>query len=318
MAGPGSSGHIGGRGLSVPKREPIVFVLLLAAALTIPVAMIFIFNLPPVLAVFTLALIALLAALSPRLYEFKEYERGVVFQLGRFKYVAKPGWHLLFPAFQSVETVDTRTQTLDIEPQEVITKEDLKLRIDAIAYIRIVDAKKAVIEVKNLQHAISSLLHGELRSQIGQLPMQDVLENMEGLNAKLYQSLKQVEDDWGLKAINVEITHIELPPGLEEAFRRREEAHQYKEKVEIEAAARREAVRILNEATQSMDEKTLAYLYLDTLKHMADGRSSKIILPVELSELAQSITQRLRGRKLDEKKLAQELVTAYQNDADAA
>lgn len=319
-----SAGHWGdshgshGKGQTdVPKREPVIFVLLLAAALAIPLGMIFVLNLPPALAVLTLALVALLAVLAPRLYEFKEYERGVVFRLGRFQYVAEPGWHILFPAFQSVEVVDMRTQTLDVEPQDVITKEDIKLRIDAIAYIRIVDAKKAVIEVKDIHHAVSHLLHGELRSQIGRLPMQDVLENMEELNAKLYLALKQVEDDWGMKAINVEMTHIEIPPGLEEAFRKKKEAEEYKEKIEIEASARREAVRILNEATQHMDEKTIAYLYLDTLKRVADGRSSKIILPVELSDLAQGITQSLKNR-VDEKKLAQELVNAYKKDSEAA
>ncbi|MBI4360304.1 hypothetical protein HY572_00860 [Candidatus Micrarchaeota archaeon] len=312
--GGGTKGH----GQDVPKREPVIFVLLLAAALAIPLGMIFVFNLPPALAVFALALIALLAALAPRLYEFKEYERGVIFRLGRFQYVAQPGWHVLFPAFQTVEVVDMRTQTLDVDPQDVITKEDIRLRIDAIAYIRIVDAKKAVIEVKDITNAVSHLLHGELRSQIGRLPMQDVLENMDELNAKLYLALKQVEDDWGIKAINVEITDIELPQGLEDAFRRREEAKQYKEKIEIEAAARREAVRILNEATQDMDEKTIAYLYLDTLKRVADGRSSKIILPVELSDLAQGITRSLKNRGVDEKKLAKELVKAYKDDANAA
>ncbi|MBI5036929.1 hypothetical protein HZC09_06340 [Candidatus Micrarchaeota archaeon] len=297
------------------KREPIIFLGLLALVLLIPYAMITVLKVGVAVAIFTLLLIVIIAFLSPRVQEIKEYERGVMFAFGKFDKVLPPGWHVIFPAMHSVERVDTRTQVLDIEPQEVITKEDIKLKIDAVAYIRIIDAKKSVIEVQNIKSAVSSTLHGELRTQIGKLPLQEVLEKTEELNKHLYNQLKQVEDDWGMKALNVEIINIELPPALEAAFRKKQEAIEHKEKIATEATARKEAIRIVNEATKEIDQKTLAYLYLDALKRIADGKSNKILFPIELTHLATVLAGELgkRGKKVDAEDIAKELLDAYLN-----
>ncbi|HLD76442.1 MAG TPA: SPFH domain-containing protein [Candidatus Norongarragalinales archaeon] len=277
------------------RREPLIFAGILATGLLIPVALLTVFSVPLPVALLSLAVLVLLAALLPHLYEFKEYERGVVFTLGKYERTVGPGWVLLFPAFQSFERVDLRTQVLDIAPQEVITKEDLKITIDTVAYIRIVDPKKAVIEIKNVKDAIERLLHGEVRQQIGKLPLQDVLEKSEELNEKLFAAVKQFEDAWGIKAINVEIENIKLPEDLENAFRKKQEAAENRDRVQIDAMARREVLRIVNEAAKEMDDRTITYLYLDTLKKMADGKSTKIVFPIELMHLASHLEREIKG-----------------------
>jgi regulator of protease activity HflC (stomatin/prohibitin superfamily) len=279
-------------------REPFIFALILATIILIPLLLVFVLDLPASVAVLAMVVLIGVLVLSPRVYVFKEYERGVVFLFGKFQYVAQPGWHLLFPAVQIVEKVDMRTQVLDIDPQEVISKEDIHLTIDAVAYIRITDAQKAVIEVKNIKQAVETLLAGQLRAQIGNLPMQDVIENLDSINEKLYKALKKVEDDWGIKALNVEMTNVVIPKGIENAYREKLEASERKQKLLIDASARKEVLDILNQATSKMDDKTVAYLYMETLKAMADGRSAKIVLPMELTDLAARLAQQSSNKNM--------------------
>jgi len=312
--------HGGGHGHASPKahgpvsrREPLIFALVLGGILLIPIALLFILKLPIAISLIIVLLLLAAIVLAPRIQEIKEYERGVLFDFGRYKKTLPPGWHWTFPLFQKTEIVDVRTQTIDIPPQQVLTKEDIGITIDAVAYFRIVDPKKAVLEVKDLNGSVAHILHGELRTQIGKLPLQDVLEKSEEINQHLQAQLQQVEDDWGIKALNVELTDITLPPELEAAFRKKQEALEYKEKLETESRARSVALRILTEATEGMGDKTLTYLYMETLKKVADGRASKIVLPMELSNLAHALSAHVAGKNgapIDEK-LAQQLIAAY-------
>lgn len=295
------------------RREPFIFIGILATALLIPIGLLTVFRVPLPIALLSLLLLVLIGAIFPHLYEFKEYERGVVFRLGKFKNVVGPGWVLLFPSFESFEKVDLRVQILDIEPQEVLTKEDLKITIDAVAYIRITDPKKAVIEVADLKGSIAKLIHGELRQQIGKLPLQDVLERMEDLTGHLFSELKRFEDAWGIKAVNVELEDIKLPSGLEEAFRKKQEALEFRDRVQIEAGARREVLKIVNEAAAVLDDRTITYLYLDTLKRIADGKATKIVFPIELMHLANKLSGDIKatGKNQSESSFADELIKAY-------
>lgn len=307
--GHGTKGHG-----NVGRREPLIFMLLVGGMLLIPVALLFVLKLPLALALTAVIILLAIAILAPRIQEIKEYERGVQFEFGRYKKTLQPGWHWTFPLFQKTELVDVRTQTIDIPPQQVLTKEDIEITIDAVAYFRIVDPKKATIEIRDLHGSVAHVLQAELRTQIGKLPLQEVLEKTEDLNHHLHAQLQEVENLWGIKAINVELTDITLPKELETAFRRKQEALEYKEKLETESKARREALRILTEATESMGERTMTYLYMETLKRVADGRASKIILPMELSTLASALSAQVKtqgGSGLDEEKLATQLVNAY-------
>ncbi|MBI2445384.1 hypothetical protein HYV43_03285 [Candidatus Micrarchaeota archaeon] len=310
----GHGGHAkGGSHGGVGRREPLIFMLLLGGMLLIPVALLFVFKLPLALAVSIVLVLLAAAVLAPRIQEVKEYERGVQFDFGRYKKTLTPGWYWILPLFQKVELVDMRTQTIDIPPQEVITKEDIAITIDAIAYYRIVDPKKAIVEVKDVRGPLEHVLHGEITTQIGKIPLQDVLEKLDEINQHLHHQLQLVEQDWGIHVSNVEITHVKLPSELEAAFRKKQEALEYKEKLETESRARSVALRILTEATEAMGERTMTYLYMETLKRVADGRASKIILPMELTQLAHALSAQVKaqGGQVDEEKLAASLVGAY-------
>ncbi len=248
----------------------------------------------------TILLVVVLAAaasFSPRLVEFKEYERGVLFSFGKFKRVVGPGWVMILPAIQSYERVDLRTQQLDIPMQDVITNDEIRLKLDAVVFLKIVDPKKAVIEIKDLHKAIGQLLFSEIRNQVNKMPLEEVLEKTEDINAAMHGSLKEVEDSWGIKTVQVKVQDITLPEKLARAMQDRKEALEYKAKLETEANARRVAIEVLDEATRKMDDKTFAYMYLEALKRVADGRSSKIIFPMELSKLAESVTGKIAGNK---------------------
>ncbi|OIO26475.1 hypothetical protein COX85_00290 [Candidatus Micrarchaeota archaeon CG_4_10_14_0_2_um_filter_55_9] len=249
------------------------------------------------LTILLVVLLAAAASFSPRLVEFKEYERGVLFSFGKFKRVVGPGWVMILPAIHSYEKVDLRTQHLDIPMQDVITNDEIRLKLDAVVFLKIVDPKKAVLEIKDLQKAISQLLFSEIRNRVNKMPLEEVLESTEQINEAMRETLKKVEDSWGIKTVEVKVQDIALPEKLARAMQERKEALEYKAKLETEANARRVAINVLDEATRKMDDKTFAYMYLETLKRVADGRSSKIIFPMELSKLAESIGGKLAGNK---------------------
>ncbi len=270
--------------------DVIVFIAILAVV-ALAVAAVFAAHLPLQLAAAALLVIIALALFHPNVLEFKEYERGVLFRLGRFHSVVGPGWVVYFSTIDSVTRVDLRTQVLDIEPQYVITQDNVKVKIDSVVYYRIVDPKKSVVEVRDFSSAVEHLLVAQLRNVTGKLLLEEVLEKTEEINLDLFNVLKDVEDKWGIRTSRVEISSIELPPGLLSAMQRRREADEYKESVETEARAKQATITILDQALRSMSDRSVTYLYLDALKKIGEGKSSKIIFPLELTHLATVISK---------------------------
>jgi regulator of protease activity HflC (stomatin/prohibitin superfamily) len=240
--------------------------------------------------------------------ELKEYERGVFFRLGKFEKVAGPGWILIFPTIDSFEIVDLRTRTIDVAPQKVVTQDNIAIEVDAIVYLRVVDPKKVVIAVKDVQGALTHLLHANIRSVIGKMTLDEVIRKTEEINAALYSTVKEVEKDWGIFTQNVEIQSIELPPGLIAAMQKRKEAGEYKAKLETEAQAREISLDIINRAASKLSDRTMTLLYVDALKIIANGKSNKIIFPLELSRMAAHLADQTGGKFED---TAQSLVKAY-------
>lgn len=274
------------------KREVVIFVsilLLLAATLSA----VFIYKIQPVYVIVGAVIILLISQLSPRLLEFKEFERGVVFRFGKFKKVLGPGWILFWPAFESFVLVDLRTQTVDLPKQPVITRDDVEIKIDSVIYEKVVDAKKAVIEVKDFKNAMRELLRSQIRNTIGKMELEEVLERSEELGVELKNTLKPVADEWGVAINKVEIQQIDLPHSLVEALHKRREAGEYKVKLETEAQAKQLSLDILDKAASKMSSNTMAVLYMDAMKTIANGRSTKILFPMELSNLAKSLTGKL-------------------------
>ena len=288
-------------------RQVTVFVLVIAAAAFIVYALVA-SQLPPLFLVLGLVGVALVLLFFPRMVELKEYERGVFFRLGKFDKVAGPGWILMFPTIDSFERVDLRTRAVDIEPQSVVTQDNIALKVDAIVYLRVVDPKKVILAVKDVQGALSHLLHSEIRNVIGKMTVDEVIRKTEEINAALYSTVKDVEDDWGIMAQNVEIQSLELPPGLIAAMQKRKEAGEYKAKLETEAQAREISLDILNRAASKLSDRTMTLLYVDALKIIANGKSNKIIFPLELSRMAAHLADQTGGKFED---TAQSLVKAY-------
>ena len=206
-----------------------------------------------------------------------------------------------------------RVQTIDTKPQQVETLDDVVLKVDAVTYYRIVDPKKVILEIKDVQNSVTKLLISEIRSAVAKMPMEEVVEKSEELSDRLYAALKEVDEAWGINIMRVELESVELPPSVVTAMHRKREALEYKGKVEIEASAKQISLEVLEKATSKMSDRTLAYLYLDALKKIADGRSSKIIFPLELSRLASVISGKMGGKqsKQDYEQLLESLLQAY-------
>ncbi len=237
--------------------------------------------------------ILLLATVLPRLAEFKEYERGVVFRFGKFRKVAGPGWYIYWPAFESFVLVDLRTTTVDLPYQSVITQDDVEINVDAVIYERVVDAKRAVIQVKDYKAAMRELLRAQIRNTVKKMELEEVLEKTEEISTELKNALKSVSEDWGVEVFKVEVQTIKLPDSLIVAMHKRREAGEYKIKLETEAQAKQISLDIIDKATSRVSPGTLTFLYLDTLKAVANGRATKIVFPVELSNLAKALSDKV-------------------------
>ncbi|MEM4254813.1 MAG: SPFH domain-containing protein [Candidatus Norongarragalinales archaeon] len=300
-------------GITMANEEVVVFIGILVVIALI-VGAVFTAQLPLQLVLAAFLAIIALVAFHPNVVEFKEYERGVMFRLGKFRKVEGPGWVVYFSTIDSFVKVDLRTQVLDVEPQEVITQDNVKITIDAVIYFRIADPRKSVVEIRDFRGAVSHLLRAQLRTVIGRLLLEEVLEKTEEINVQLFNVVKEVEDKWGIVTSRVEISSIELPEGLLSAMQKRREAGEYKEKMETEARAKQVSLEIIDKALRSMSDRTIAYLYLDVLKRVAEGKSNKIIFPLELSRLANYISEKAgwsRGEKGEFDEIAKTLLAAY-------
>ena len=292
------------------NRQVIVFIAIIAAAITLFAFMSYA-RIPFTVAIALLVVIAVATQFFPELLELKEYERAVVFQLGKYKRTVGPGWVLIFPILEKYVLVDMRTQTIDTPPQTMITRDDVRVKVDAVLYLRVVDPKKAIIEIKDFKTAAVELLKSNIRNAIAKMDLEELLEKTEELDAELQIVIKHGASDWGVAVHRVEVQSIELPPELVVAMRKRKEALEYKTKAEIEASARQISLEILEKAASKMSDRTLAYLYIDALKKISEGKSNKIIFPLELTRLANTLATGGKGGETDYPKIAESLIAAY-------
>lgn len=217
----------------------------------------------------------------------KEYERGVVFRLGRVLSEPKgPGLIFLFWPLDRMTTVSLRTVVLDVPPQDVITKDNVSVKVNAVVYFRVVDPIRALVEVENYLYATSQLSQTTLRSVLGQAELDELLAEREKLNEKLQENIDQHTDPWGIKVSMVEVKHIDLPQDMQRAMARQAEAEREKRAKIIHARGEFEASKALGEAAAVISENpvTLQLRYLQTLTEIATEKNSTIIfpLPIEL------------------------------------
>lgn len=276
------------------SREVIIFASVLLVVIAL-LSAVFLYRVSPLI-IIGLAVVVLGAFFAaPRLVEFKEFERGVFFRFGKFRKVAGPGWVLFWPSFESFTLADLRVCTIDLAKQAVITRDDVEIKVDAIVYEKIVDPKKAVVEIKNYREAMTELLRSQIRNTVSKMELEEVLEKTEEVANELNSVLKTVAQEWGIQVVKVEVQSIELPPSLITAMHKRREAGEYKIKLETEAQARQLSLDILDKATSKMSDNTISYLYLESLKSIANGRATKIVIPIELSTLASALSNKISG-----------------------
>ena len=216
----------------------------------------------------------------------QEYERGVIFFLGRFQTVKGPGLIILIPFLQRMTKVDLRVMVLDVPTQDVISRDNVSVRVNAVIYFRIVDPEKAIIRVANVFEATSQLSQTTLRSVLGQHELDDMLSERDRLNADIQEILDQRTDNWGIKVSNVEIKHVDLDESMIRAIAQQAEAERARRAKVINAEGEKQAATMLAEAANMLaqEESALALRYLQTLKEIANEKTNTIVFPIDLVE----------------------------------
>ena len=220
----------------------------------------------------------------------KEYERGVIFFLGRFQTVKGPGLIILIPFLQKMVKVDLRVIVLDVPTQDVISRDNVSVKVNAVIYFRIVDPEKAIIRVANVFEATSQLSQTTLRSVLGQHELDDMLAERDRLNEDIQAILDQRTDNWGIKVANVEIKHVDLDESMIRAIAQQAEAERSRRAKVINAEGEKQAAQMIAEAARTLasEEQGLQVRYLQTLKEIANEKTNTIVFPMPL-ELVEPI-----------------------------
>ena len=214
----------------------------------------------------------------------KEYERGVVFLLGRFYKVKGPGLIILIPFVQKMTKVDLRVMVLDVPTQDVISRDNVSVHVNAVIYFRIVDPEKAIIRVANVFEATSQLSQTTLRSVLGQHELDDMLAERDRLNEDIQSILDQRTDNWGIKVANVEIKHVDLDESMIRAIAQQAEAERSRRAKVINAEGEKQAAKMIAEAANMLaqEEQALQLRYLQTLKEISNEKTNTIVFPMPL------------------------------------
>jgi regulator of protease activity HflC (stomatin/prohibitin superfamily) len=216
-----------------------------------------------------------------------EYERGVVFRLGRIIDPKMPGLNLIIPFVDRLRRVDMRTITMDVPSQDVITKDNVSVKVNAVVYFRVLDVNRAIVEVENYLYATSQLAQTTLRSVCGEAALDDLLVSREQLNARLQDILDHSTDPWGIKVSMVEIKHIDLPLDMQRAMAKEAEAERERRAKIIAAEGEFQAAEKLSQAANviAREPQALQLRYLQTLKEITRENNSTTIFPLPIDLL---------------------------------
>ena len=212
----------------------------------------------------------------------REYERGVIFLLGRFYKIKGPGLIIVIPLIQQMVKVDLRTVVMDVPSQDVISKDNVSVRVNAVIYFRAIDAQKAIINVEDYLAATSQLAQTTLRSVLGQHDLDEMLSSREMLNKDIQEILDARAEGWGIKVSNVEIKHVDLNESMVRAIAKQAEAERTRRAKVIHALGEKEAAEKLGEAASELSEQPNALMlrYLQTLTEIAGEKNSTILFPL--------------------------------------
>jgi len=228
-----------------------------------------------------IVLVLLILILTSAIKVVYEYERGVIFRLGRFSGVKGPGLRLIIPIVDKLMKISLRTVAMDVAPQDVITKDNVSVKVNAVIYFRVVSPEKSIIEVENYLYATSQLAQTSLRSVLGQSELDELLAHRESINQHLQEILDRPTDPWGVKVSNVEIKHVDLPVEMQRAMARQAEAERERRSKVIHAEGEFQAAQKLTDAAEIIASQpgALQLRYLQTLTEIAAENSSTVIFP---------------------------------------
>jgi regulator of protease activity HflC (stomatin/prohibitin superfamily) len=235
---------------------------------------------------FSVVLVLLVALVISAFRILREYERGVVFQLGRFWRVKGPGLVILIPGIQQMVRVDLRTVVLDVPTQDVITRDNVSVKVNAVLYFRVLDPQRAIIQVEDFLMATSQLAQTTLRAVLGKHELDELLAERERLNVDIQQVLDAQTDTWGIKVANVEIKHVDLDESMIRAIAKQAEAERERRAKVIHAEGELQASEKLMQAAETLGRQpgAMQLRYMQTLGAIAGDRTSTIVfpLPIEL------------------------------------
>lgn len=222
--------------------------------------------------------------LSTSIRILNEYERGVIFRLGRVIRAKGPGIIILIPFVDKMVKVSLRLIVIDVDPQDVITRDNVSVKVNAVIYFRVIDTVKAIIEVENYQYAMTQLAQTTIRSICGQVELDEILSEREKINSQIQEILDTHTDPWGIKVATVELKHIDLPQEMQRAMAKQAEAERERRAKIINAEGEQQAATKLAEAAQIIREHPMALQlrYLQTMREMSSEQNTTTIFPVPI------------------------------------
>ena len=249
-------------------------------------------------------LIIVLVILLMSIKQVSEYERGVKFCFGKFKKIMNPGWNIVLPIIESYKKIDIRTKVIDVPEQEVITKDNVSVKINAVIYYNIFDASKAILEVENFHYAVSQLAQTTMRNSVGSVTLDELLSCRDKISSTICEIVDKSSDDWGVKVHDVELKDVSLPGEMKRVIAKVAEAEREKQAVITKAAGELEASKNLAEAATTLSQSpgALHLRTLATINDVSSDQSNTIIFAVPLE-----ILRAFEGEK------AKELITKIKN-----
>ena len=247
--------------------------------------------------------------------QVQEYERGILFQLGKYKKILNPGWNIVLPIIQSYQKVDIRTKAVDVPEQDAITKDNVTIRINAVIYYKVFDASKAIIAVENFQYAVSQLAQTTMRNVVGTVSLDELLTQRDKLSQEICKIIDEATDPWGIKVENVELKDVKLPEEMQRVMGKVAEAEREKMAVITKAGGEKEAAENLAKAAEVMSSSpgALHLRTLSTLNDLSSDQSNTIIFAVPIEVLRAFESGNINFSK---NKAVNDIVTKLRNEND--
>jgi regulator of protease activity HflC (stomatin/prohibitin superfamily) len=241
-----------------------------------------------------IAVVFVIIVLAASIKILREYERGVIFRFGRLRGAKGPGIFLIIPFVDKMIKVDLRTITLDVPSQDIITKDNVPVEVNAVAYFRVMDPEKAIVKIANYKYATSLISQTTLRSVLGQAELDDLLSRREKINKELQAIIDEQTDPWGVKVSVVEIKDVGLPESIQRAFARQAEAERERRAKIINAEGELQASEKLSQAAKILSQYSVSIQlrFLQTLKEIAAEQNSTIVFPVPI-DLVEAFLQKM-------------------------